>query len=139
SQRPRLAGPPRPRTSPRSSSDAPLTNDHPKSLPARVGGSGLKKTVHSYGEAKRELTKLQNEVDEHRHPRSKVTVGEVIDRWLEVATLEDSTRDRYDGMIRLYIRPHLGSLEVGKVDAELLEHFYARLTRCKGLCSGPRP
>jgi integrase len=60
----------------------------------------------------------------------------VIAKWLEVVELEDSTRDRYDGLIRLYITPTFGDLPAAKLDAELLERFYARLRRCNRLCSG---
>jgi len=38
--------------------------------------------------------------------------------------------------VRLYIRPVLGDLAAEKLDAELLESFYARLQRCRDLCSG---
>jgi integrase len=55
-----------------------------------------------------------------------------------VAKLEDTTRDRYEDLVRLYIRPTLGDFAAGKLDAELLESFYARLQRCRDLCSGRR-
>jgi hypothetical protein len=65
-----------------------------------------------------------------------MTIGEAITRWLEVAKLEDTTRDRYDDLIRIYIRPRLGDVAAGKLDAEMLESFYARLQRCRELCNG---
>jgi hypothetical protein len=37
---------------------------------------------------------------------------------------------------RKHIRPTLGHLPLAKIDAELLEHFYARLRRCREQCSG---
>ncbi|MGH3459883.1 MAG: hypothetical protein ACRDP9_00280 [Kribbellaceae bacterium] len=40
--------------------------------------------------------------------------------------------------MRLYITPVLGGLAAGKLDAELLESFYARLQRCRDLCGGRR-
>ncbi len=82
------------------------------------------------------LTRLQGQVDEDRHPKSDITVGRAIEQWLEVASLEDTTRERYDDLIRIYITPTFGSLAAAKVDAELLERFYARLQRCRALCSG---
>ena len=96
----------------------------------------LKKTAPTHAEAAVELTRLQNQVDEQRHPRSGITVGQVIEKWLDVAELEDTTRERYDGLIRLHIAPTFGDMPAGKVDAELLERFYARLRRCSKLCFG---
>ncbi len=96
----------------------------------------LKKTAPTEAEALVELTRLQNQVDEQRHPRSNVTVAQVIEKWLEVAELEASTRDRYEGLIRLYIGPTFGTMAAAKLDAELLERFYARLRKCNKLCTG---
>jgi integrase len=45
-------------------------------------------------------------------------------------------RDRYEDLIRIYIRPTFGGLPAAKLDAEILERFYARLQRCRALCDG---
>jgi integrase len=45
-------------------------------------------------------------------------------------------RDRYDDLIRIYIRPVFGDVRAAKLDAEMLERFYARLQRCRELCDG---
>jgi len=96
----------------------------------------LKKSAPTHEQAQVELTKLQAQVDEQRHPRSAVSMGQVIEKWLEVTELQDSTRERYLGLIRRYIVPTFGSMSAAKLDAELLERFYARLRRCNQLCSG---
>ncbi len=96
----------------------------------------LRKSADTYGQAEVELTKLLRQVDEKKHPRSAITVGALIDKWLEVTELADTTRQRYEGLIRLYIRPTFGALSAGRLDAEVLERFYARLRRCNQLCSG---
>src|ERR671917_1512595 len=96
----------------------------------------LKKSAPTHEQAQVELTKLQAQVDEQRHPRSAVSVGQVIEKWLEVTELQDSTRERYLGLIRRYIVPTFGSMSAAKLDAELLERFYARLRRFNQLCSG---
>ncbi len=49
---------------------------------------------------------------------------------------EDTTRERYDDLTRLYILPTFGDMLASKLDAELLERFYARLHRCRELCTG---
>jgi integrase len=48
-------------------------------------------------------------------------VSEAVEQWLEVADLEETTRDRYEDLIRLYIAPRLGVMQVGRLDVELLE------------------
>jgi integrase len=96
----------------------------------------LKETADSYTDAELALTKLQSRVDENRHPKSAITVGQAISRWLGVAKLEDTTRDRYDDLIRIYIKPRLWDIEAGKLDAELLESLDARLQCCRELCDG---
>ncbi len=99
----------------------------------------LRETVDTYAEAKVALTRLQSQVDENRHPKSAITLSELIERWLEVADLEETTRDRYEDLIRLYVRPTLGSTQVGRIDPETLESLYARLERCRHLCGGRPP
>ena len=96
----------------------------------------LRETATSYAAAEKALTRLQGQVDEDRHPKSDITVRQAVAQWLEVAELEDTTRERYDDLIRLYVLPTLGDLQAAKLDAELLERFYARLHRCRSMCSG---
>lgn len=98
----------------------------------------LKEVAADYDAARVALTKLQHQVDEDRHPKSAVTVRQAIAQWLEVAELEDTTRERYEDLIRLHILPALGDMQAARLDAELLERFYARLQRCRELCSGRR-
>lgn len=59
--------------------------------------------------------------------RSAITVGQIVEKWLDVAEVEDTTRQRYryKGLIRLYIGPML----TAKLDAELLERLCTRLSR----------
>src|SRR6185436_18773392 len=39
-------------------------------------------------DAERVRTRLLNQVDERRNPRTKATVNQLLDRWLEVAEME---------------------------------------------------
>jgi len=93
-------------------------------------------TAPTYDLAKKSLTRLQGQVDEDKHPKSNISVRQAIEQWLEVAVLEDTTRERYDDLIRLYVMPTFGSLPAARLDAELLERFYARLHRCREMCTG---
>src|SRR5262245_25293381 len=98
----------------------------------------LRETLKTYGAAEVALTRLQGQVDQNRHPKTDITLGQAISRWLDIVKLEDTTRDRYEDLVRLYIGPTLGDFAAGKLDAELLESFYARLQRCRDLCGGRR-
>jgi hypothetical protein len=109
-----------------------LRRGRPTDGPARY----LRETARTYEGARLALTRLQGQVDEDRHPKIDITLGRAIEQWLEVAELEDTTRDRYEDLVRIYIAPTLGSLPAAKLGAELLERFYARLQRCRRLCSG---
>jgi integrase len=96
----------------------------------------LRETCATYDQAELALTRLQSQVDEDRHPKSGITIRQAVSQWLEVAELEDTTRERYQDLIRIYIVPTFGDLPAAKLDAELLERFYARLQRCRRLCNG---
>jgi integrase len=98
----------------------------------------LRETAKTYAAAEVALTKLKGQIDDERHPKTNITVGQAIDQWLDVAELAETTRDRYLDLIRIYIRPTFGGLPAAKLDAEVLERWYARLRRCRELCNGPR-
>jgi integrase len=77
----------------------------------------VRETTKTYQAAEVALTRLQNQVDEDRHPKSDLTVRQAIDQWLEVAQLEDTTRDRHGDLIRIYIDPTVGATRASKLDA----------------------
>ena len=85
-------------------------------------------------EAEKARTRLLAEVDERRNPRTRATVSHLLDRWLAVAELEPTTLAGYLTKIETHIRPVLGELPVGRLDAETLESFYAELRRCRVRC-----
>jgi integrase len=87
-------------------------------------------------EAEKVLTRLLNQVDEKRNPRTTAPLNQLLDRWLEVLDAEASTRRGYLTKIDKHIRPALGHLPVARVDAEVLESFYADLRKCKDHCGG---
>ena len=87
-------------------------------------------------EAERARTRLLNQVDERRSPRTRATVGQLLDKWLDVLDVDPSTRRTYDGYIRKHIRPLLGSLSLTRLDVETLDSFYAELRRCRDHCDG---
>lgn len=63
-------------------------------------------------EAEKVLTRLLNQVDERRSPRTEVTVNQLIDRWLDVIDVERKTRAGYVSKIEKHVRPTIGRLQV---------------------------
>jgi site-specific recombinase XerD len=87
-------------------------------------------------EAERVRTRLVNQVNEQRNPRTKATVNQLMDRYLALLDVEETTKQRYDDVIRIHVRPLLGDLQVGKLDGETLDSFYTILRRCRAHCDG---
>lgn len=85
-------------------------------------------------QAERIRTRMLSSVDERRSPRTRATLGQLLDRWLEVLDVDPSTRRGYDNNIRKHIRPLLGSLPLTRLDVETLDSFYAELRRCRDHC-----
>lgn len=86
-------------------------------------------TARTPREAERLRTRLLAQVDERRVPNTKATVRQLLDRWLDTANLELSTRYNYEGYVRRQINPALGDLPIGKLTPETLDSFYAYLRR----------
>lgn len=87
-------------------------------------------------EAKKARTRLQSEVDERRNPRTKATVQQLMERYLDVLEVEATTRAGYERLVRLHIGPLLGELQAGRIDGETLDSFYRELRRCRTHCKG---
>jgi integrase len=87
-------------------------------------------------EAEKMRTRLLSQVDEQRSPRTRATVNQLMDRYLDVLDVDQTTRLGYVGYIDKHIRPQLGSRQVGKIDAEVLDAFYASLRTCRENCRG---
>jgi len=69
-------------------------------------------------QAEKVRTRLLHQVDEKRNPRTRATVGQLLDRSLQVLDVDPSTRRTYDGYIRKHIRPVLGSLPLTRLDVK---------------------
>ena len=81
-------------------------------------------------------TRLLNQVDERRHPRTNATVDQLLDRHFELATWEPTTLATYIGYANKHIRPLVGAVKVGALDADVFDSFYAELRRCREHCDG---
>ncbi|MCO1658911.1 tyrosine-type recombinase/integrase [Pseudonocardia humida] len=86
--------------------------------------------------AEKARTRMQAEVDERRNPRTRATVAQLMERYLDVLQIEDTTRAGYERLVRLHIGPLLGRLAVGRIDGETLDSFYRELRRCRTHCGG---
>jgi integrase len=89
-------------------------------------------------QAEQALTRLLNELDERRNPRTNATVNQLLDRYFTMVDAEQTTTRTYVGYARKHIRPLLGELKVGAVDGDVLDSFYAELRRCREHCGGRR-
>jgi integrase len=89
-------------------------------------------------EAEKVRTRLLAEVDDRRNPRTKATVRQLMERYLDVLTIEDTTRVGYERLVRLHIEPLLGDLSIGRIDGETLDSFYKELRTCRAHCRGRR-
>jgi integrase len=87
-------------------------------------------------EAEQARTRLLAQVDGRRNPRTRATVNQLLDRWLDVLDVEASTRRGYVRKLNKHVRPVLGEVQVGRIDEETLEAFYAVLRRCRDRCGG---
>ena len=85
-------------------------------------------------EAEAARTRLLNQVDERRHPRTNATVNQLLDRHFEHATLAPATLDTYRGYADNHIRPLLGKEPVGRLDTGVFDAFYSELRRCRDHC-----
>lgn len=80
-------------------------------------------------EAERVRTRLLNEVDERRSPRTQATVEQLLDRYLDQHfDGEPSTKANYRRYARLHVLPFIGQVKVGQLDADALDTLNAETT-----------
>jgi integrase len=87
-------------------------------------------------QAEKVRTRLLAEVDDRRNPRTNATVNQLLDRYLDMIKVEDSTLDGYERNARVHIRPVIGDLPLGRIDGETIDSFYAYLRACRKHCGG---
>jgi hypothetical protein len=58
----------------------------------------------------------------------------MLDKHFELATLERTTLSTYVGYANKHIRPLIGNVKVGALDADVFDSFYAELRRCRDHC-----
>jgi hypothetical protein len=80
--------------------------------------------------------KFLAEVRERRNLRTSATVNQLLDRYLGMYTGGRSTVSGYRGYVDKHVRPFIGQVKVGALDAEMLDSLYAELRRCRDHCTG---
>lgn len=100
-------------------------------------GKRIRKSV--YGATKKavtdELTKLANKrLDGTLTSAGRMTVGDFLDRWLENSARLDvapTTYARYESLIRLHIKPQVGSMKLGGLQVIHIKTMLATMERDK--------
>ncbi|NMH97962.1 site-specific integrase [Pseudonocardia acidicola] len=85
-------------------------------------------------EAEKVMRRLASQVDERRHPRTNATVDQLLDKHFDLMTVERSTLATYQGYADKHVRPLIGTVQVGALDADVFDSFYAELRRCREHC-----
>lgn len=88
-------------------------------------------------EVRKVKARLVAQVEEQRHPRTNATVNQLLSRYMRQLDGAPRTRSHYESCIRNHIAPFLGKVKVAKIDADILDSFYAELRRCRDHCTGP--
>ena len=70
-------------------------------------------------------------------PKTRATVNQLLDRYLETLDVEPTTGTRCAGLIRIHLRPALGSPPLSKLDGDMLDWFFGQLRRCRDRENGP--
>lgn len=83
-------------------------------------------------EAKRELTRLLSAADtgDHVDP-NRMSVGDWLDSWITATEIEVSgkTHERYAEIVRCYLKPSLGSIQLQKLTTADIQTAYANFDR----------
>lgn len=83
-------------------------------------------------------TRLLAQVDAKLNARTAATVNELLDRYLKHIDVESNTRDAYESLARIHIRPLIGDLPLSKLDGEVQDSFYLKLRTCRAHCKGKK-
>jgi integrase len=97
--------------------------------------TGKRRRLKLYGQAKAEaLARLRATQAQHQSGElagNRTTFGAWSDRYLEVRkhATEPNTHARHEWTVRKHLKPHLATLELGKITAMHVEGLYAALQR----------
>ncbi|ODU02804.1 MAG: hypothetical protein ABS81_16340 [Pseudonocardia sp. SCN 72-86] len=86
-------------------------------------------------EAEKVARRLAAQVDERRNPRTATTVDQLLDKYLETLDVGVTTHRMYTRYLEKHVRPFIGRLKAGALDADALDSLYAELRRCQIHCT----
>lgn len=97
-----------------------------------------KQVREAWQEAERVRRRLVSKVEERRHPRTKATVDELLDRYFELSPAQREVEPEHirheQNRARKHIRPLIGDVKIAELDAEVFDSFYGELQRCRRHC-----
>ena len=98
------------------------------SASAGYDGNGKRQRHTAYGKTKAEAQERLQELQRDGLPDAKgMRVGDYLDRWLEThvkSTLAPTTYRRYEQVVRLHLKPHIGRLKLSDAKPVHIEHLY---------------
>jgi len=86
-------------------------------------------------QAEKVRTRLLHQVDQKRNPRTRATVGQLLDRWLQVLDVDVDQTD----LRRLHPQVHPARARIATADGSTSKPwtpFHAELRRCREHCDG---
>ena len=96
----------------------------------------LRETCPDEAAATATLGRLLKQAQSHQAPDRDATFGLVLDKYLEVTDLAESTLATHESYIRRIIRPVLGGTKAREIGADTLDTLNAHLKRCSRICTG---